>query len=119
MNTTFIEVNVGENSLQVTCEVKGSPKPMKRWEKDGQTILTCNDDSYYCHLYFAYIAYPQHDGEYTCIAENIVDKASKSVTIQVLGETLILNKNIRYRSDFFYFLFMFTYFNFLYLNCSI
>ena len=84
--STFIELKNSQKNFQITCEVSGSPKPMKQWVKDGQVVQNCLDESSFCHLYLSEISYPTNDGIYSCVGTNAVGKANKSVTIQVNGK---------------------------------
>ncbi|XP_065668911.1 vascular endothelial growth factor receptor 1 isoform X2 [Hydra vulgaris] len=87
LSSTLIDVDNGRNGYQVQCEVNGSPKPKMLWKKNNEVFQTCDDDDVenkFCYLYFQDIAYPRDEGEYTCIAENEVGEANKSIKLQVL-----------------------------------
>ena len=79
-------MNNSQKDFNISCEVSGSPKPMRQWVKYGQVVQNCLDESSFCHLYLSEVSYPTSDGIYSCVGTNAVGKANKSVTIQVNGK---------------------------------
>lgn len=72
--------------LTVACVVEGSPAPRKHWERNGQVVHDCPDyTNPRCVLVLRDVKFPENNGEYLCVGENIVKKTEKRLILVVQG----------------------------------
>ncbi|KAG0712359.1 Vascular endothelial growth factor receptor 1 [Chionoecetes opilio] len=86
-------VVVGDESFTLNCTVTGSPRPTITWKKDNKNLIT--DSEFFDHKAMQFLSESQvlkfdyvlkkHEGEYTCVAENRINKSVSSLTLTVPG----------------------------------
>jgi len=95
--TDLVKVEEGK-PFSILCVVAGSPTPTKQWEKDGKAkyisddmvIADCpNKFDLNCALSSNAASYPKHNGEFECVAKNIVREVRKKITVQVQVKPII------------------------------
>ena len=77
-------------SLTLSCNVTGFPRPIVRWEKDGQPLAKFDNEEYQIQS-----ANEEVDpGVYTCIAENYLGITRHSFFLQVHGNSTVENEEL-------------------------
>lgn len=79
------------------CDATGSPRPKIKWFKNGQLLSPCdhirrtgcvNNPRYIKEmneLDIKHARFPEDDGKYICVAENVLGKDKISVDVVVKG----------------------------------
>lgn len=81
----FISKKEGDK-VTVTCVVEGSPTPKRYWERNGVVVQDCPDYSNpRCTLALPRVTFPDNNGKYVCVGENIVKTTKKELFVEVQG----------------------------------
>lgn len=75
-------VKLKDETLSFECSYDGFPAPEMKWLKNGNEMKLAEDDDQTI-LKFNKISSEEHDGNYTCVVENLLGNSSKSFSIQV------------------------------------
>lgn len=94
--------------FKATCTATGSPRPKLSWYFDGKkvdakfnphhSLTNCAVADDACHLFFTAEMKPEHNGRFTCEAENSLGKNEKSVDV-VVQVTPMIEKRTNYMVD--------------------
>eukprot|EP00111_Clytia_hemisphaerica_P018542 TCONS_00054849-protein len=75
--------NIGDQ-IFLSCDVTGSPKPKKYWRRNGVNIHDCpNTQEPRCTYTIRKTSFPENNGIYECVGENIVMKNAKELRVEV------------------------------------
>ena len=91
-----ITLTVGDNvtalsntSITIQCPTSGVPTPSVAWTKDGQEIPSGGKYKVQDDSSLVIVKADEYDsGQYTCIADSVAGKDSKSSTVQVVGKSM-------------------------------
>lgn len=79
---------IAGTDITLSCIATGQPEPLYEWMREGRVLHTRNRHLVHAGS-FTITNVQLHDtGRYDCIAENVIGRATKSVLLQVQGNTI-------------------------------